>query len=354
VIAFTYSQGTDKLRNVTFTLAGPGDWRQWSPRGVVASVGHTWFDLLKNSSVEKASDLLAHGDYGGNPHPVVCIDEFGFDFGGHTDARCAAIIEATRRKNRNLGLAVWEMRGPVPKVLAEAYRRYADLVLMECYVGAPKDYWWILTQVEAARMHGILDKTVVALGLGVGGNPGEVWATTREEIERQIRFVRAAAPESPGVAFFGGTPELLADADEVCGRLFDLPTDGSGLPDDAKQLLTTFSAKRDHPFIVGCPAWVEPDRDPTVDPNNLVKPPAMRVLLLNLGGRDAMNVTVRLKNPAESGGNVFAEGVIPVVPRHGEADASLPLKAEWKVWKTWIVEVEAPGAEVRVFKTDGS
>src|SRR5208337_900365 len=50
VIAFTYSPTKDfdvkKLHSVT--LVGPvgaTDWKYWRPRGVVAAVGHLWFDL---------------------------------------------------------------------------------------------------------------------------------------------------------------------------------------------------------------------------------------------------------------------------------------------------------------------
>ena len=78
-----------------------------------------------------------------------------------------------------LALTVWEMRGPIPKILAEAYRDVVNPVMLECYVGEKKDYWWIVTQVHAARMHGLLPKTIVALGLGKGGNPGEDWARTK-------------------------------------------------------------------------------------------------------------------------------------------------------------------------------
>ena len=348
VVAFTYLANARNLHSVTLTLAGPKDWKYWADRGVVPVFAHTWFDLLRNSSVDKASDLLAHSDYGGNPHPVVCIDEFGFDMGGHTDEHCAQILQATRKKRPDLGLAVWQMREPVPAVLGEAYRRYVDLVLPECYVGEPKNYWWIATQLHAARMHRILDKTVVCLGLGVGGNPGENWITSKDELERQLRFVRLIAPESPGVAFFGGdnVPEIVAAADDLCSRFWDLPSDGSGLPPEVLELHMTFSGHYDRPVIVCSPLWVEPDRDPTIDPNNLMNPKVMRVYLMNLGEKDAKNITVRLRNPKENGGNVFAEGVVSSMPRRGEAAAVLPVTAEWKVWKTWEMEIAAPGAEV--------
>jgi hypothetical protein len=354
VIAFTYiPKGYDakQLRSVTFIEpTAPKDWQDWNARGTVAALGHTWFDLLRNPA-DKSVEILTHLDYGGNPRPVVSIDEFGFDFGGQTDEKAAAILRQAKRQRPELALSVWEMRGPIPKVLAEAYRDVAGLVMLECYVGDPKDYWWIATQVHAARMHGLLPKTIVALGLGAGGNPGERWARTSEELERQIRFVRLIAPESPGVGFFaaGATPELMARADELCSRFFELPTDGATLPDEVKALAGLFSGRHKKPTLVASPAWVEPNRS-AADPGKLVEPKTMRACLMNVGDRAARNVQVRLRNPKDKGGDVFAAGAVAEVPPRGEAIAVLPVTAKWNVWKTWEIEIDVPGGEVVVFR----
>jgi hypothetical protein len=61
-------------------------------------------------------------------------------------------------------------------------------------------------------------------------------------------------------------------------------------------------------------------------------------------------VKVRLRNPRDKGGDVFAEGVVRHVPKRGEAIAVLPVKGQWNVWKTWDLEVDAPGCEVIVYK----
>jgi hypothetical protein len=174
-----------------------------------------------------------------------------------------------------LALAVWEMRGPIPKVLAEAYRDVADLVMVESYVGDKKQYWWIASQVWSARRYGILAKTIVVLGVGKGGNPGEDWAQTKEELEQQIRFLRLIAPESPGVGFYSGTAELLARADALCAGFSDLPADGSGLPPDLLALATTFSSRHEKPTLVVSPDLVEPNynEDGT---GRLVEPKTMR------------------------------------------------------------------------------
>src|SRR5208337_3500938 len=139
VIAFTYSPSKNfdpkQLHSVTFV--GPvnaGDWKYWRTRGVVMGVGHTWLDLLR-SPIDKAADILTGQDYAGNPQPVMMIDEFGFDYGGQLDQKAARILRQTKLKKPDLALAVWEMRGPIPQVLAETYRDVADLVMLESYVG---------------------------------------------------------------------------------------------------------------------------------------------------------------------------------------------------------------------------
>jgi hypothetical protein len=353
VIAFTYSPTKDfdpkQLRSVTFFgPTNPEDWQYWRTRGVVMGVGHTWFDLLR-SPIAKAVDNLVGQNYGGNPQPVVMIDEFGFDYGGQMDEKSARILRETKRRKPDLALAVWEMRGPMPKVLAEAYRDLADLVMLESYMGDKKQYWWIASQVWSARKYGILPKAIVVLGVGKGGNPGESWAQTKEELEQQIRFVRLIAPESPGVGFFGGTAELLACADAMCARFSDLPTDGSGLPVDLLALAKTFSSRHEKATLAVSPDLVEPNynEDGT---GRLVEPKTMRAYLINLGEQEARNVKVRLRNPSDKGGNVFAEGVVPLIPKRGEAIGVLPVSAAWREWVgEWEMEVEAPGCEVLVF-----
>jgi hypothetical protein len=353
VIAFTYSPTKDfdpkQLRSVTFIgPTKPEDWQYWRTRGVVMGVGHTWYDLLR-SPIEKAVDNLVHQNYGGNPRPVVMIDEFGFDYGGRMDEKSARILRQTKRRKPELALAVWEMRGPIPKVLADACRDVADLVMMESYVGDKKQYWWIATQIWSARRYGILPKTIVVLGVGKGGNLGEDWAQTKQELEQQIRFVRLIAPESPGVGFFGGTAELLARADALCARFSDLPGDGSGLSPDVLALAATFSSRHEKPTLVVSPDLVEPNYNE--DGSGLVEPKTMRPYLINLGDQDAQNVKVRLRNPPDKGGDVFAEGAVPLIPKRGEAIGTLPVTAKWRVWVgEWEMEVEAPGCDVLVFR----
>jgi len=351
IFAFLYlPKGSDPktLRSANLVHSKPDEWKYWVNKCVIPSQGKTWFDLLRNP-VDKAVEILTTIDYGSNPKPVICIDEFGFDFGGQTDQKTAEILRKTKAKTPNLSLVVWQMRGPIAPVLADAYRDVVDLILPEAYVGGKKDYWHIITQVRAAQLQGLMHKTIIGLGLGIGGNPGENWAETKEELELQIRFLRLIAPESPGVAFFAagadsGEPGLLAYADELCGRFDQIPTDGSGLPNDVMALYQTFSKPRIKPTLIVSGRWAEPDRS-RKDPGKLVQPKTMRVLLMNLGDKSAENIKIKLKNPEIKGGNVFAQGTTRVSGK-SIAVAVLPVTSKWQVWKTWDVEVEAKGCGI--------
>jgi hypothetical protein len=97
----------------------------------------------------------------------------------------------------------------------------------------------------------------------------------------------------------------------LCARFSDLPTDGSGLPPDVLALATTFSSRHEKPTLVVSPDLVEPNNNE--DGKGLVEPKTMRTYLINLGDQDAQNVKVRLRNPPDKGGDVFAEGIVPLI-----------------------------------------
>ena len=73
--------------------------------------------------------------------------------------------------------------------------------------------------------------------------------------------------------------------------------------------------------------------------------------MMNLGQKEARDVKVRLRNPADKGGDVWAEGKVNI-PARSIAIAVLPVLEghTWKVWTgAWKMEVEAPGSEVFVY-----
>jgi hypothetical protein len=357
IIAFLYlpkEVSPETLRSANLIQGKADKWKYWSDKGVVICQGKTWFDLMRNP-VEKAVEILTTLDYGGNPEPVVCIDEFGFDFGGQADRKTAAILKETKRRKPELRIVVWHMRGPISPALAEAYRQYVDLILPEAYVGGSDDYWQIITQARAAQLQGLAHKTLIALGLGLGGNPGETWAVTKKELEQQVRFLRLIAPDAPGIAFYSagikqGEPGLIEYADELAGKIDQIPANGAGLPKKTLDLYEKIYRPGTRPLIVASGLWAEPDRS-SDDPGKLVQPKTMRALLMNLGDKDAADVKVRLRNPKDKGGDVFAEGITNV-PGKGVAVAVLPVTAKWNVWKTWDIEVDGGGAEVLVYPRD--
>jgi hypothetical protein len=333
------------------TLIGPlapGEWKSWQDSRIVTGVGHTWYDLLR-SPIDQAVASLTGQDFGGNPHPVVMIDELGFDYGGLMDQKASTVLRQAKQKRPDLSLAVYQMRGPIPQVLAETYRDVADLVMFESYLHSQKSYWSIAMQVWSARRYGILPKSIVVLGVAKGGQPGEDWAETKEELEQQIRFVRMIAPESPGIGFFGGTPELLKSADELCVRYNHLPTNGKGLSPEVQEIARSFMRRYDKPVLVASPGYVEPNFKE--DGNGLGDPVVFRPYIINLGDQDAKNVTVRLRDRPDLGGKVFAEGVIPVIPARSETVGTLKVIDQWHEWVGgWILEIDAPGCDVRIYK----
>lgn len=238
------------------TFARGGEWKYWKNRGGVVSQGVIHYKFLRKNA-DEASDYLARIDFGDNPNPVIDIDEFGWDYDGGIDAHCAAILKAVRRKRPDLKIAVWQMRGPVAPKLAAVYRHTVELVLMETYFDL-NDAWMIPFQLQAARLNGILERSVVALGLGKeskdkGNYP---WTQTPEELEQQIRLIRFLAPESPGVAFFGkwklkenSYPLTDKQLDEICGRFLEIPTDGSGLKPELRKLGKIFTKRYERPAI---------------------------------------------------------------------------------------------------------
>ncbi len=355
LIVWPYFSGdSSRLKSITLVHGKPADWKTWAERGVATGAPLTWHPILTNTTVDQGAAAILGLNFGGNPAPIACIDEFGFDYGGSTDKKSAAILLEVRRRRPDLGLLVYHMRGPFNDVLADAYRRAADAVALECYA-RPGEYWWIVTQVIAARMNRVMDKSIVLLGLGTGGQPNEDWPATKEEVERQVRFVRLIAPESKGIGFFVGKvdPEVSDFADELCSRFFDLPTDGTGVPGEAVELWKKLNGRHDGAFLVCAPSWVQPDRS-APNPGVLSIPIVFRALIMNLGDKDASKVRLRLSNTPDNGGDAFAEGVADILPAHSVSVALLPMISggpHWKNWLDWVLEVKTPpGVEVVQFR----
>src|SRR5205823_5079113 len=112
------------------------------------------------------------------------IDEFGSKSSA-VDQKMASALRLTRRKaGKRFFIAVWQNSQPANPVLLDAYRKYADLVLVECYAAGVTHRF--RARVEAARAigrHGLAHKTVVVLGIS------DEYVSTRAALEAQVDWV---------------------------------------------------------------------------------------------------------------------------------------------------------------------
>lgn len=231
--------------------------------------------------------------------------------------------------------------------------------MMETYYDL-NDAWMIPFQLQTARLNGLVDRSVVALGLGAEAPNlgGWEWTRTAEELDQQIRLIRLVAPESPGVAFFGSWLEgdramrmTHEELDEICGRFLETPTDGTGLKPELRELGKIFTRRYENPAVFGSSNFVYPyfhsghDGGPW---GSTYGPPVARVLMMNLGARDANGIQVRLRDRAKG---VWAEGPVDI-PARSVVVAVLPMLPNTGFWGwggTSILEVDAPGCEVFTF-----
>ncbi|MDP6438220.1 MAG: SUMF1/EgtB/PvdO family nonheme iron enzyme, partial [Candidatus Brocadiia bacterium] len=357
VIAFYAGLGVESQ-----TFIGGDAWKDWKERGSVVYRGMTTGFLSEN--VEEGSDVLANLDFRDNPNPVVCIDEFGWDYDGGKDRHTAAILQAVHRKRPRLKIAVYQMRGPVAPELAAAYRDTVELVMLETYVDL-NDAWLIGFQLQAARLTGLLDRSVLALGLGAEaedasrGLHGWEWVRTAKELDQQVRLIRMVARESPGLAFFGkfltGERAMRMTDEEleaICSRFDEYPTDGTGLRPELLKLGKMFTKRYEGPAVFCSSEFVLPHWTYEGTPYADAPMRVTRVLMMNLGEKDAKGIKVRLRGPWE-GSEVWAEGPVDI-PARSLVVALLPL-LPGKSYRGWlgteIMEVDAPpGCEVFNFK----
>jgi PKD repeat protein len=156
------------------------------------------------------------------------IDEFGDNVGGTIDQKMADALRQTRAQAPNLFIAVWQRRAHMYASSLDAFRDAADLVMVEVYTsattGLDKVFGPALANLRAAH---IAQKAVFALGINDLASPAQrasegTWANSKAALLAQVKWVRANAPEMPGIAFFApdGSPTLVAYADQLAGQYF--------------------------------------------------------------------------------------------------------------------------------------
>ncbi len=348
-----------ELKCVNFAMSG--DWQYWKARGGVASGGITHQHFLQKS-VEDASKVLAGRDFGDNPDHILTIDEFGWDYDGGIDQHTIDILEAVHTQRPDMKFAVWQMRGPVAPQLAAVYKDMVDLVMLETYYDL-NDAWIIPFQLQTSRCNGIVDKTVIGLGLGKEAPHlgGYNWTRTPEELKQQLALIRFVAPESPGIAFFGsynGKPGERAaqitgaQFDQIVGGFNQIPTDGSTLKPELQELGKLFTKRYDGPAIfcsnkfMMCYFHSGYDGGPW---GSLHQPRRARVHLMNLGYKDAKGIKVTLKDLKDV--NKVLGSTTVDIPSRSTVVALVPGAGGWTESANLVVE--APGGEVFNF-TKGS
>ena len=339
------------------TFVKSDDWKSCKNRGCVSTRYITHQSFLRKN-VDEAANVLMNLDFKGNPDPVLTIDEFGWDYDGGIDRHCMAILKAVHKKKPGLKIAIWQMRGPVAPKLAAVYRDTVELVFMETYYDL-KNAWMIPFQLQTARLNGLLGKTVLGLGLG-DENDGEHWTRTPEDLQQQLALIRFVAPESPGVTFFGGLKGKRTGCqitkkqfDRIVGGFMQIPTDGSGLKPELLKLGKTFTKHYDGPAIfcsnhlMMCYFHSGFDGGPW---GTLHKPTVARVLMMNLGHKDAKGVKVSLKDLKDVAKELGSTTVD--IPARSVVVALVPGCGGWMDSAT--LEVDAPGGKVFNFKRKSS
>ena len=341
------------------TFKRDGDWQKMQEKGGVASSSINHQKFLRKS-VDEASDVLARMAPGDNPVPLIDIDEFGWDYDGGIDQHTANVLLATHAKRPDLNIAVWQMRGPVAPKLAAVYRKTVALVMMENYYNLV-DAWTFAFQLQVAQLNGLVDRSVIAIGLGSEADElgGWEWTRTAEELEQQIQLIRMVAPQSPGLAFFGswiegdrGMRMTKEQLDEICGRFGQYPTDGSGLKPELLKLGKLFTKRYKGPAVFASSNYVYPYFHSGHDGGewgSVHQPEVARVLMMNLGKKDAKGMHVRLR---QGDRGVWAEGTVDI-PARSVVVALLPIaegKGFWGWGGTGEMEIDAPaGCEVFTF-----
>jgi len=143
----------------------------------------------------------------------IALDEWTIPY---TNA-CKALENVAVKKGGKM-VFLW-LNGPYN----EAYR-HADLLGREMYCNMHGHNLYrssIGGSIRKCREVGLLDKTIMSLGYFCGGYGKTTYAgysSTAEEIEREVRFIRAQAPEMPGLSVWGAT--YRPDLDRLWDKLW--------------------------------------------------------------------------------------------------------------------------------------
>ncbi|MFW5867485.1 MAG: hypothetical protein ACOCX2_06685 [Armatimonadota bacterium] len=222
-----YGSGPELRYATAITPEGPAELlRLWRDRGVKLL---DWKGAKGENAEALAGGWMKFGELDG-----IAIDEIGgYDRDPASQERKHIALDALQifaEGRPDAMLAVWNA-GSLTAPAANAYRKYADVVMLEAYrqyirgaFGTHSFYDYLDQRIRMARQIDVLRKAVI--GLGITNARGGV---TRAEIIRSIEHIRLTGPEMPGIAWFRHAgpervePEILRTADEAALRYFIRP-----------------------------------------------------------------------------------------------------------------------------------
>ncbi|WP_176014413.1 Ig-like domain-containing protein [Victivallis sp. Marseille-Q1083] len=146
------------------------------------------------------------------------------------DHSVAGILAAKQARPEQFIAVYWRGEDSI-EPLIEAGQ--PDLLIVECQSHLKNIYninWGVeppdmLRRVEYARRLGVIERTIPLIGMfekTADFHPEKI--LTAAEVEELIKMFRQAAPEMPGLAFYGGSsPEFMAEAEAIARRYFVAP-----------------------------------------------------------------------------------------------------------------------------------
>lgn len=232
-----------------------------------------------------------------DPWDGIAIDEWGM-WDQHPEHEQLAggvwkILEQAREAAPDKFFATWQFASLNP-FMCNVFRDTMDLVMCEVYQNYFRAWYdqhtfyrYLQQRIDTARTMMIAKKTII--GLSISSDYGGI---TPDELEDQIRYIRANGPEMRGLAFFTTgrcEDEVLKRANDCCYRYWVKPA--VALFSEADLTFSDY-----HPQHLG----------------------VVRIFATvhNVGGMDARGVTVRFwdGDPANGGEPIGARHRIPRLP----------------------------------------
>ena len=191
-------------------------------------------DIRKDIDFEQLAQKVVADYTQVDPWDGIAIDELGM-WDDHPEQEQLAlgfwqIMKKARAAAPDKFIAAWQFASLSPLV-CNMLRDTTDLVMCEVYQNyfrawydQHRFYDYLQQRIDMARDMMISKKTVI--GLSISSDYGSI---TPEELEDQIRYIRAHGPEIRGLAFFTTSrcdPEVLKRANDCCYRYWVKPAVG--------------------------------------------------------------------------------------------------------------------------------